>query len=71
MQGLMWRATNPDGTLTYTFVESLKATYPYYGVRLAGGLIVLSGMFLMAYNFYKTAAQHEGEPVAAAIPNPA
>ena len=21
MQGLMWRATNPDGTLTYTFVE--------------------------------------------------
>jgi cytochrome c oxidase cbb3-type subunit 1 len=71
MQGLMWRATNPDGTLTYTFVESLKATYPYYGVRLAGGLIVLGGMFLMAYNFYKTAAQHEGEPVAAAIPNPA
>jgi cytochrome c oxidase cbb3-type subunit 1 len=71
MQGLMWRATNPDGTLTYTFVESLKATYPYYGVRLTGGLIVLGGMFLMAYNFYKTAAQHEGEPVAAAIPNPA
>jgi hypothetical protein len=30
MQGLMWRATNADGTLTYTFVESLNATYPYY-----------------------------------------
>jgi cbb3-type cytochrome c oxidase subunit I len=28
MQGLMWRAINPDGTLTYTFVESVKATYP-------------------------------------------
>jgi hypothetical protein len=27
----------PDGTLTYTFVESLKATYPYYLVRLLGG----------------------------------
>ena len=40
MQGLMWRATNPDGTLTYTFVESLKATYPYYMVRLGGGLAV-------------------------------
>ncbi|PIV71545.1 MAG: cytochrome-c oxidase, cbb3-type subunit I, partial [Rhodocyclales bacterium CG17_big_fil_post_rev_8_21_14_2_50_68_7] len=26
MQGLMWRATNPDGTLTYTFVESVKAS---------------------------------------------
>ena len=35
MQGLMWRATNADGTLTYTFVEALKATYPYYAVRLA------------------------------------
>jgi cytochrome c oxidase cbb3-type subunit I len=54
MQGLMWRATNPDGTLTYTFVESLKATYPYYLVRLLGGLMVLSGMFIMAYNVWKT-----------------
>jgi cytochrome c oxidase cbb3-type subunit 1 len=36
MQGLMWRATNPDGTLTYTFVEALNATYPYYFVRLLG-----------------------------------
>ncbi len=40
MQGLMWRALNDDGTLTYTFVESLKATYPYYAIRLLGGLHV-------------------------------
>jgi cytochrome c oxidase cbb3-type subunit I len=53
-QGLMWRATNVDGTLTYTFVESLKSTYPYYVVRLIGGLMVLGGMFLMAYNVRKT-----------------
>ena len=53
-QGLMWRATNADGTLTYTFVESLKATYPYYVVRLVGGLMVLGGMFLMAYNVRRT-----------------
>ena len=44
MQGLMWRATNADGTLTYAFIESIKATYPYYAVRLAGGTLVLSGM---------------------------
>jgi len=50
----MWRATNPDGTLTYTFVESLKATYPYYMVRLGGGLLFLIGMFLMLYNVLKT-----------------
>jgi len=54
MQGLMWRATNDDGTLTYTFVESLKFTYPYYLIRLGGGLVVLSGMCLMAWNVWRT-----------------
>ena len=34
MQGLMWRAVNPDGTLVYSFVESVKATWPFYVVRL-------------------------------------
>ncbi|WP_266097272.1 hypothetical protein [Candidatus Thiothrix anitrata] len=37
MQGLMWRAVNADGTLTYSFVQSVEATYPYYTVRLLGG----------------------------------
>ena len=54
MQGLMWRASNPDGTLTYSFVEALNATYPYYLGRLLGGLIVLSGMFVMAWNVIRT-----------------
>ena len=54
MQGLMWRATNDDGTLTYTFVEALNATYPYYLGRLFGGLLVLAGMFLMAWNTWLT-----------------
>jgi cytochrome c oxidase cbb3-type subunit 1 len=46
----MWRAVNPDGTLTYTFAESVKATYPYYVIRFTGGFLYLSGMVLMAYN---------------------
>jgi len=54
MQGLMWRDFQPDGTLTYTFVEVLKGMYPYYAVRLLGGLLVLSGMFVMLYNVIKT-----------------
>ena len=54
MQGLMWRAVNVDGTLTYTFVESVKATYPFYAIRLIGGILFLSGMFIMAYNTWKT-----------------
>jgi cytochrome c oxidase cbb3-type subunit I/II len=54
MQGLMWRATNADGTLTYTFVESLAATYPYYLIRLLGGVLVLAGMIVMAWNVWQT-----------------
>ncbi|MCC6853625.1 MAG: cbb3-type cytochrome c oxidase subunit I, partial [Rubrivivax sp.] len=66
MQGLMWRATNPDGTLVYTFVESVKATFPYYVIRLLGGLLYLSGMVLMGWNVVMTV--RGGQAVAAAIP---
>jgi cytochrome c oxidase cbb3-type subunit I len=71
MQGLMWRATNADGTLTYTFVEALKATHPYYIVRLLGGTIVLLGMFIMAYNVIKTISQAKSATVAGASPSAA
>ncbi len=56
MQGLMWRALNEDGTLTYTFVESVKATYPFYAIRLTGGALFFTGMLIMAYNTFKTIA---------------
>jgi cytochrome c oxidase cbb3-type subunit 1 len=54
MQGLMWGASNPDGTLTYSFIQALQATYPYYAVRLLGGLLFLAGMFIMAWNTWRT-----------------
>ncbi|MDT8403625.1 cytochrome-c oxidase, cbb3-type subunit I [Sulfuriflexus sp.] len=54
MQGLMWRAVNPDGTLTYSFIESVEAMHPFYIVRLVGGALFLTGMLIMAYNVYKT-----------------
>ncbi|UCH49219.1 MAG: cytochrome-c oxidase, cbb3-type subunit I [Betaproteobacteria bacterium] len=54
MQGLMWRAVNPEGTLTYTFVESVKATFPFYAIRLLGGLLFFAGMLIMVYNVWKT-----------------
>jgi len=56
MQGLMWRAVNADGTLTYSFIESVARTYPYYYVRLIGGALFLTGMLVMAYNVWKTVA---------------
>jgi cytochrome c oxidase cbb3-type subunit 1 len=54
MQGLMWRAVNDDGTLTYTFVESLEKSYPFYTIRLIGGLVFLTGMCILAYNVFRT-----------------
>jgi cytochrome c oxidase cbb3-type subunit 1 len=67
-QGLMWRALNDDGTLTYSFIESLKFTYPYYGIRLLGGLVFFSGMLVMAYNVYMTVRRVKPEPVAVIQP---
>ncbi|HSC95842.1 MAG TPA: cytochrome-c oxidase, cbb3-type subunit I [Burkholderiales bacterium] len=69
MQGLMWRAVSDDGTLTYTFVESVKATYPFYAIRLLGGVLYLAGMLVMTWNVFKTVAA--ATPVEARIPAPA
>ena len=69
MQGLMWRAVNPDGTLVYTFVESVKASYPFYVLRVAGGLLYLGGMILMLWNTVMTVTAGRANTVA--VPQPA
>jgi cytochrome c oxidase cbb3-type subunit 1 len=69
MQGLMWRAVNEDGTLTYNFVESLAAMYPFYYVRFAGGALFLLGVVVMLFNMAKTIAG--GQTVETPIPAPA
>jgi cytochrome c oxidase cbb3-type subunit 1 len=56
MQGLMWRAVNADGTLAYSFVESVKGSYPFWAIRWLGGVLFLTGMLIMAYNMFKTMA---------------
>ncbi|MDT8409223.1 MAG: cytochrome-c oxidase, cbb3-type subunit I [Wenzhouxiangellaceae bacterium] len=71
MQGLMWRTFNDDGTLTYTFIEVLKRTEPYYMLRLLGGLVFLSGMFFMAWNVYKTWQSAPERAQSVPIPQPA
>jgi cytochrome c oxidase cbb3-type subunit 1 len=65
MQGLMWRAVNPDGTLVYSFVEGVKATHPFYVMRVCGGLLYLGGMLLMLWNTVMTVMA--GKPVTARI----
>jgi cytochrome c oxidase cbb3-type subunit 1 len=69
MQGLMWRAVNADGTLTYSFVESVQAMHPFYIVRTLGGAFFFAGMVLMAYNLWRTVIG--AKPATVAIPAPA
>jgi cytochrome c oxidase cbb3-type subunit 1 len=68
MQGLMWRAINDDGTLTYSFIESVQATHPFYVIRLLGGIFFLSGMFIMAYNMAKTISGAKPAEADVAVP---
>jgi len=69
IHGGWYEAVAPDGTLTYTFVEALSATYPYYLGRLAGGVLVVIGMFIMAWNVYKTFQMaRDAKPIPVAEP---
>jgi cytochrome c oxidase cbb3-type subunit 1 len=53
-QGAMLKAQNPDGTLTYTFTETLARNYPYYHMRALGGFVFIVGMLLFVFNVLKT-----------------
>jgi cytochrome c oxidase cbb3-type subunit 1 len=44
----------------------VKATFPFYVIRLCGGLLYLSGMVIMAWNVLMTV--RSGKPAAAVIP---
>jgi cytochrome c oxidase cbb3-type subunit 1 len=72
-EGLMWRTTNPDGSLTYSFLASLVAIKPYYVMRFVGGLLVLGGMVVMAWNLWRTAELarlNQIKPILVPIPEP-
>ena len=55
-QSLMWKQFNPEGTLVYpNFLETVTQIMPMYAMRAFGGLLYLSGVFVMVYNLVKTA----------------
>nr|CAD6596732.1 cytochrome-c oxidase, cbb3-type subunit I [Rhizobium sp. Khangiran2] len=55
IQGLMWRTYTEQNTLTYSFIDSLVAMYPYYIARTFGGLLFLIGAIIGSYNIWMTA----------------
>ncbi len=58
-QSLNWKAFSPDGTLIYSFLDTVNFILPMYKLRGLGGLFFLTGAILMVYNLYKTMAQGE------------
>jgi cytochrome c oxidase cbb3-type subunit I len=65
-QGSMLLATNPDGTLHYSFMETMIAIFPYYKIRAISGFIYLAGLIVFIYNIYKTFQKGENSPTAKA-----
>ncbi|MGZ3696762.1 MAG: cytochrome-c oxidase, cbb3-type subunit I [Bdellovibrionota bacterium] len=54
-QGLMWRAVDGSGRLTYPdFIETVTKIVPLYYVRAIGGGLYLLSFVIMIYNVYKT-----------------
>jgi cytochrome c oxidase cbb3-type subunit 1 len=56
-QGMMWRATDEYGNLAHSFIDTVTVLHPYYTIRAVGGLLYLIGVFMWAYNLYKTATE--------------
>jgi cytochrome c oxidase cbb3-type subunit I/II len=53
-QALMWKQFTPEGTLKFQFLETVTHIIPMYVTRSIGGLLYLSGVFMMVYNIVKT-----------------
>jgi cytochrome c oxidase cbb3-type subunit 1 len=66
-QGLMWRTYTDAGTLSYSFVDSLLAMWPYYVARTIGGLLFLLGVIVATFNIWMTVRRPT--PDAAIVPD--
>ncbi len=66
LQAGMWHSLNDDGSLTYTFMETMVEMYPYWWARAVGGVIYMLGVLVFIYNMIKTArGETQATPAAA------
>lgn len=68
VQGLMWRTYNENGTLAYSFLQSIEALHPYYIARGIGGFLFAAGAIIGLYNIVMTI--RHGEVVEGASDRP-
>jgi len=66
-QAGMWHAIGPDGSLSYSFMETLIEMYPYWWARAFSGVIYLLGIVVFVYNLCMTVRR--GKPSATALQN--
>lgn len=67
-QSIMWKAFTEEGQLKFQFLETVTNLIPLYIARSVGGLLYLTGVFMMIFNIWKTvkAGQLEAEEEAEA-----
>jgi cytochrome c oxidase cbb3-type subunit I/II len=53
-QAMMWKQFTEEGQLKFQFLETVTHIIPMYITRSVGGLLYLSGAFIMVYNLVKT-----------------
>jgi cytochrome c oxidase cbb3-type subunit 1 len=63
-QAGMWHSLNADGSLAYSFMETLIEMYPYWWARAFSGVIYLAGVGVFIYNLVMTT--RSGRPAAGA-----
>ncbi len=56
-QGYMWLQQQPNGSLTYSFVDAMNFSSPWMLARFIGGVSFVLGLVLMIYNLYRTLRQ--------------
>lgn len=71
IQGLMWRTYTEENTLAYSFIDSLKAMWPYYVARAFGGLLFLIGAIIGFYNILMTIRSPDTVESRDDVPHPA
>jgi cytochrome c oxidase cbb3-type subunit 1 len=64
LQAGMWNATNPDGSLVYSFMETMIEMYPYWWARTFGGVVYMLGVLIFIYNLMKTVSKGASSPVS-------
>jgi len=65
-QGLMWRAMDESGRLTYPeFIEAVQASIPLWWTRILGGGLYFSGIVMLVVNHVMTWASR---PIAYEVP---